>query len=48
VFPHDEALLKFLWLAQEDISKQWQLPVRNWGEIVAQLALMFPDRISIN
>jgi putative transposase len=48
VFPHDEALIKLLWLAQEDISKQWQLPIRNWGEIIAQLVLMFPERISIN
>jgi putative transposase len=45
VFPHDDALLKLLWLAQADISQGWTLPVRNWGEIMAQISVMFPDRV---
>lgn len=45
VFPHDDALLKLLWLAQADISQSWTLPVRNWGEIMAQVSVMFPDRV---
>jgi putative transposase len=47
VFPHEEALRKLLWLAQRDIAKHWTLPIRNWGEIIGQLAIMFPDRIKI-
>lgn len=45
VFPHDDALLKLLWLAQADISRTWTLPVRRWGEVMAQLAILFPDRV---
>lgn len=45
VFPHDDALLKLLWLAQADISQSWTLPLRRWGEIMAQLTILFPDRI---
>jgi len=45
VFPHDDALLKLLWLAQADISQAWTMPVRNWGEIMAQISVMFPDRV---
>lgn len=45
LFPHDDALLKLLWLAQADISQSWTLTVRNWGEIMAQLSILFPDRI---
>lgn len=45
VFPHDDALLKLLWLAQADISQKWTLPLRNWGEIMAQITVMFPDRV---
>jgi len=45
VFPHDDALLKLLWLAQADITQGWTMSVRNWGEIMAQLTVMFPDRI---
>ena len=45
VFPHDDALVKLLWLAQADITQNWTMTVRNWGEIMAQLTILFPDRI---
>jgi len=44
IFPHHDALLKLLWLAQNDISKKWTMTVRNWGEIVNQLSILFPDK----
>ena len=45
VFPHDEALAKLLWLAQADITAGKSLAVRNWSEIMAQLSIVFPDRV---
>lgn len=45
VFPHDDALIKLLWLAQADITDTWYLTARNWGEIMAQFTILFPDRI---
>jgi len=46
VFPHDDALLKLLWLAQADISQKWgSMSLRNWGEIMSQLTILFPDRV---
>ena len=45
VFPHDDSLIKLLWLAQADFSERWEKSCYNWGEIMAQLTLMFPDRI---
>ncbi len=45
VFPHDDALLKLLWLAQADIVQNWKFIVRNWGEAMAQLSILFPDRM---
>ena len=47
IFPHDEALEKLLWLVQDDISKKWSLPIRNWGEAVMQLAILFPDKMTL-
>lgn len=47
VFPDGEALVKLLWLAQEDIARKWTLPIRNWGAIVTQLVILFPDKIKI-
>jgi transposase-like protein len=46
VFPHDDSLIKLLWLAQTDIAERWEKSCYNWGEIMAQLTLMFPDRIT--
>lgn len=45
IFPHDDALMKLLWLAQANITQNWQFTVRNWGEVMAQLSIMFPDRV---
>ena len=45
IFPHDDALIKLLWLAQADITQNWRMTVRHWGEIMAQLTILFPDRI---
>lgn len=45
IFPHDDSLLKLLWLAQADITQNWQMATRNWGEVMAQLSIMFPDRV---
>ncbi len=45
IFPHDDALLKLLWLAQADLTQKWVLGTRNWSEVMAQLSIMFPDRV---
>lgn len=47
VFPHEESLTKLLWLAQRDITKKWNMALRNWGEVIGQLSIMFPDRIKL-
>jgi putative transposase len=47
VFPHEEALGKLLWLAQRDITRKWSMPIRDWGTIVTQLAVLFPERVQL-
>lgn len=47
IFPHNESLMKLLWLAQHDITKKWNMPIHNWGVILSQLAIMFPERIQM-
>jgi len=47
IFPHNEALEKLLWLAQNDITKKWNKPIQNWGIILPQLAIFFPDKIKL-
>ena len=45
IFPHDDSLMKLLWLAQTDITQTWFFPTRNWGDFMAQINILFPDRI---
>lgn len=45
VYPNDEYLKQTIWLAQRDITKKWVTPVLEWGEIIAQLSIQYPDRV---
>jgi transposase-like protein len=45
VFPTDESLRKSLYLATEQVMKKWISPVPNWGITLAQLTIMFKDKI---
>jgi putative transposase len=45
IFPTDEALLKMLYLATMDVVRKWTGRVQNWGQILLQLSVFFPDRI---
>ena len=39
VFPNAMGLTKALYLATWELTKKWTLPVRNWGQIYAELAI---------
>ena len=45
VFPSDQALMKALYLATFEVGKKWTMPIRNWGKVRGELAIMFPDRM---
>lgn len=45
VFPSDTALLKALYLATHEIAKKWTMPLRNWGRVLGELEIMYPDRL---
>lgn len=45
VFPTDEALLKMLYLATADVVRKWTGRIQNWGQILLQLSVFFPERI---
>jgi putative transposase len=44
IFPHDQSLTKLLYLASRDVTKKWVMPIHNWGVIVAQLSILFPEK----
>lgn len=46
-FTTDMALLKLIYLAQNNISKKWTQPLQNWGLTVSQLSIIFGDRLKL-
>lgn len=45
IFPTDDSLTKMLYLATMEVTKRWTMRVQNWGLILSQLMIYFPDRI---
>jgi Transposase and inactivated derivatives len=48
VFPASQALLKALYLATFELTKKWTLPLRNWGVVYRELAIMYPGRMTMD
>mgnify|MGYP001172886240 CR=1 FL=1 len=46
-YPTDDALRKIIYLAIQDISKKWTMPLREWKECISHLAIYFGDRFSL-
>ena len=46
IFPTDDALMKMLYLVTQDVMKKWNGRVRNWGQILLQLSVFFPERVA--
>ena len=45
VFPDSKALLKALYLAADNITKKWTNTLRDWGQVYAELSVMYRDRL---
>ena len=45
VFPSDMVLLKALYLATFEATKKWTMPIRNWGRVYGELAIMYDGRL---
>lgn len=46
IFPTSQALLKALYLATFELTKKWTMPLRNWGIVHSELAIMYPERFT--
>lgn len=45
-FPNDEAMIKLLYLALNNIAKKWTLPIRDWKAALNRFSILFGDRMS--
>ena len=46
-FPNEEAAFKLLYLALQNISKKWTMPIQNWNQALNQLAMLFEGRVPL-
>jgi len=46
-FPTDEAVSKLFYLALNNISKKWTMPLRDWKEALNRFTIQFEDRMSM-
>lgn len=46
VFPSDMVLLKALYLATFEATKEWTMPIRNWGRVYGEPAIMYDGRLT--
>ena len=44
-FPNDEAALKLLYLALQNITARWTMPIRDWRAALNRFAILFEDRM---
>lgn len=46
LFPSDDAATKVIYLAIEDASKKWTMPIRNWKLALNRFMIEFEDRLT--
>ena len=44
-FPTDEAAVKLLYLALQNITKKWTMPIKEWRAALNRFAIIFEDRM---
>lgn len=44
-YPTDEAVMKSVFLAVQEITKKWTMPIKDWGMILNQFMIMFENRL---
>jgi len=47
-FTSQTALEKLIYLAIQNISKKWNMPVQNWSLIIGKLDIFFTDRLKLD
>lgn len=47
IFPDDESAIKVMYLAVQNISKKWTMPIRNWGVAFNWFAIEFKGRLPL-
>jgi putative transposase len=46
-FPTDESVMKVIYLAIQNISKKWTIPIRDWKAALNRFAIEFDGRFPL-
>lgn len=46
-FPTDEAALKLLYLALQNIARKWTMPIKEWKAALNRFPILFEDRMPV-
>lgn len=46
-FPNAEAVMKLIFMALQNISKKWTMPIREWSQALNQFAILFEGRLPL-
>jgi transposase-like protein len=46
LFPTEDSARKVIYLAIQDASKKWTMPIRNWKQALNRFMIEFEDRLS--
>ena len=44
-FPSDDSLAKLFYLALQNISRKWTMPIRDWKAALTRFSIQFEDRM---
>jgi|TARA_B100000809_G_scaffold185707_1_gene183816 transposase-like protein len=46
IFPDDQSALKVVYLAIQEASKKWTMPIRNWKPALNRFSIEFGERVT--
>ena len=46
LFPTDDSAMKVVYLAVQEASKKWTMPIRNWKPALNRFMIEFEDRLA--
>jgi len=44
IFPNDTSAIKIVYLAIQQASKRWTMPIRDWGPVMNRLLVEYGER----
>ena len=45
-FPNETSVMKLIYLQPIEVTKKWQRQISNWSQILNQLLILYPDRLT--